>query len=131
MPQADVNDSTLSRALLRAEGMALAAVSIAAYAVLGGGWAFFLVLILVPDLSMLAYLKGARTGAFIYNAMHSAVGLALLALVGLALGPTLLLSLALIWSAHIGFDRALGYGLKSAAGFSVTHLGRIGQRRPD
>jgi hypothetical protein len=37
------------------------------------------------------------------------------------------LSLALIWLAHIGFDRALGYGLKYAAGFGFTHLGRIGK----
>ena len=33
----------------------------------------------------------------------------------------------MIWCAHIGFDRALGYGLKSAAGFEFTHLGRIGR----
>jgi hypothetical protein len=35
-------------------------------------------------------------------------------------------SVALIWLAHIGFDRALGYGLKYKAGFGFTHLGRIG-----
>jgi hypothetical protein len=34
--------------------------------------------------------------------------------------------LALIWLAHIGIDRALGYGLKYASGFGFTHLGRIG-----
>ena len=28
---------------------------------------------------------------------------------------------------HIGFDRALGYGLKYANGFGFTHLGRIGK----
>lgn len=36
----------------------------------------------------------------------------------------------LIWSAHIGFDRALGYGLKYASGFGATHLGRIGRTDP-
>ena len=35
--------------------------------------------------------------------------------------------LALIWLAHIGIDRALGYGLKYGAGFGFTHLGRIGK----
>ena len=30
----------------------------------------------------------------------------------------------LIWIAHIGFDRALGYGLKYPTGFGDTHLGR-------
>ena len=39
----------------------------------------------------------------------------------------LAMHLALIWSAHIGFDRALGYGLKYDTGFSFTHLGRIGK----
>ena len=36
------------------------------------------------------------------------------------------LSLGLIWLAHIGFDRALGYGLKYTQGFRYTHLGRVG-----
>ena len=39
----------------------------------------------------------------------------------------LVVSLALIWAAHIGIDRALGYGLKHRTGFSDTHLGRIGK----
>jgi hypothetical protein len=36
--------------------------------------------------------------------------------------------IAIIWAAHIGFDRALGYGLKYPTAFSDTHLGRIGKR---
>ena len=42
---------------------------------------------------------------------------------GFAPHMPILHALALIWAAHIGFDRALGYGLKYAAGFGVTHLG--------
>jgi len=34
-------------------------------------------------------------------------------------------------SAHIGFDRALGYGLKYSKGFGYTHLGRIGNAKKD
>ena len=34
---------------------------------------------------------------------------------------------AVIWTAHIAFDRTLGYGLKLPAGFHHTHLGRIGR----
>ena len=41
----------------------------------------------------------------------------------------LVLSIAMIWLAHIGIYRALGYGLKYGAGFGFTHLGRIGQGR--
>ena len=33
---------------------------------------------------------------------------------------------ALVWFAHIGMDRALGYGLKYDTDFKDTHLGRIG-----
>ncbi|NIT59671.1 MAG: DUF4260 family protein, partial [Aliifodinibius sp.] len=33
----------------------------------------------------------------------------------------------IIWCAHIGFDRVLGYGLKYSAGFGFTHLGFIGR----
>ncbi|MEO6206023.1 MAG: DUF4260 family protein, partial [Mycobacteriales bacterium] len=35
-------------------------------------------------------------------------------------------ALALLWFAHIGMDRGLGYGLKYATDFKHTHLGRIG-----
>jgi hypothetical protein len=45
---------------------------------------------------------------------------------GFAFGSPLVLSIAMIWLAHIGIDRALGYGLKYATGFGFTHLGRIG-----
>jgi hypothetical protein len=33
----------------------------------------------------------------------------------------------LILGAHIGFDRALGFGLKLPTSFRDTHLGRIGR----
>jgi hypothetical protein len=46
---------------------------------------------------------------------------------GFALASPLVLSIAMIWMAHIGIDRALGYGLKYSAGFTFTHLGRIGR----
>ncbi len=49
---------------------------------------------------------------------------------GFALASPLVLSLAMIWLAHIGIDRALGYGLKYSAGFGFTHLGRIGRAAP-
>ena len=48
---------------------------------------------------------------------------------GFGTDSPLTLSIAMIWLAHIGIDRALGYGLKYSAGFGFTHLGRIGSRR--
>jgi hypothetical protein len=116
------------RALLRLEGAAMLAVSVALYRQLGGSWGAFAALFLVPDLSMLGYLAGPRVGAALYNAGHTLVAPALLAALALAAGSHGALLAALIWTAHIGFDRAAGYGLKYGRGFGVTHLGAVGFR---
>ncbi len=115
------------RTLLRLEGLTLFAGMTLLYAVWGGAWWIYLVLFLVPDLSMTAYLSGPRAGAIVYNAVHSYMAPMTLMVTGFAVESPLTLSIAMIWLAHIGFDRALGYGLKYAAGFGFTHLGRIGK----
>jgi hypothetical protein len=115
------------RLLLRLEALAVLVAAVLTYRSFGGGWAYFAWLFLVPDLSMLAYLAGARAGSVAYNVAHSYVGPALLAALGYALAFPECLLLVLIWVAHIGLDRALGYGLKYATGFGETHLGRIGR----
>ncbi len=117
------------RAMLRLEGLALLAGALVLYRGLGGDWVLFLWLFLVPDLSFLGYVAGRRAGAIAYNAAHSTIGPLLLAAGGWALGLQLPIGLAAIWAAHVGFDRALGYGLKYADGFGHTHLGRIGRKR--
>jgi len=113
--------------LLRLEGLTLFLGMILLYAVWGGSWLLFAVLFLVPDLSFLAYLADAKTGAVVYNAAHSYLAPVALMTTGFAIGDPLTLSIAMIWLAHIGIDRALGYGLKYAEGFGYTHLGRIGK----
>jgi Domain of unknown function (DUF4260) len=65
--------------LLRLEGAAVLVAATFAYATLGGRWALFAALFLVPDLSMLGYLGGRRLGAACYNAAHSYLGPAALA----------------------------------------------------
>src|ERR1700675_1742663 len=114
------------RTLLRLEGLTLFLGMTMLYAVWGGSWWVYAVLFLVPDLSFAAYLAGPRTGALVYNAAHSYMAPMALMVAGFALASPLTLSIAMIWLAHIGIDRALGYGLKYAAGFTFTHLGRIG-----
>ena len=109
--------------LLRLEGVAVMLGAGFGYQLIHGGWPMFALLFLVPDLSMLGYFAGKRIGAIAYNTGHSYLGPAALAAVGFAPHMPILHALALIWAAHIGFDRALGYGLKYAAGFGVTHLG--------
>lgn len=113
--------------LLRAEGLAVFAAALAAYAALGASWWLFAALILAPDLSMLGYLAGPRAGALVYNTGHTYVGPALLGALAYGFSAPLTGALALIWTAHIGLDRLLGYGLKYSAGFGHTHLGRLGR----
>jgi len=118
-----------TRALLRLEGLALLAAASTFYAQGGGDWKLFAMLFLAPDLSLVAYAFGPRFGALAYNAAHSTIGaLALLAAGKIADAP-LAAPLALIWLAHIGFDRALGYGLKYTRGFRETHLGPLARTR--
>ncbi|MBD3662733.1 DUF4260 domain-containing protein [Sulfitobacter sp. TSTF-M16] len=113
------------RFTLRAEGIALAAICIAAYTQLGGSWGFFALLILAPDVFMIGYLLGNRLGALVYNIGHSTLIPAALGILGFSMDAQAMIGLALIWGAHIGIDRALGYGLKYAAGFKETHLERV------
>ena len=115
------------RTLLRLEGLTLFAAMTMLYAVWGGSWWVYVVLFLVPDLSFAAYLAGPRAGALVYNAAHSYMAPMVLMTTGFGMASPLTLSVALIWLAHIGIDRALGYGLKYFAGFGFTHLGRIGK----
>jgi len=115
------------RTLLRLEGLTLFAGMTLLYAVWGGSWWVYAILFLAPDLSFAAYLAGPRVGAIVYNAAHSYMAPVTLMTAGFALASPLVLSIAMIWLAHIGIDRALGYGLKYSTGFGFTHLGRIGK----
>lgn len=115
------------RMLLRAEGAALFVAAVTLYARSDTSWWLFSILFLAPDISFIAYFGGARTGAIGYNAAHTLVGPLALGVTGILLTVKVLVPLALIWIAHIGFDRLLGYGLKYGAGFAYTHLGRVGR----
>jgi hypothetical protein len=114
--------------LLRLEGLAVVAISAVLYARTGASWWLFAALWLAPDLSMLGYLGGPCWGARVYNAVHTYVTPAALALCALLLHAHVALAVALVWANHIGVDRLLGFGLKYAEGFGITHLGRAGKR---
>ena len=115
------------RTALRIEGACFCAAAIVLYAKFGLAWWVFAVLFLAPDLAFFAYLAGPRLGSITYNLLHSWSGPVLCLLAGWILHRPILTGLSLIWCAHIGFDRALGYGLKYAEGFGYTHLGRMGR----
>ncbi|RJG04378.1 DUF4260 family protein [Noviherbaspirillum sedimenti] len=115
------------RVILRLEGLVVLAAALLAYSKFGNGWGVFAIFFLVPDLAFLGYLMGPRVGAVAYNFAHSYIGAVACLTAGLLLSMPLLLTAGLIWCAHIGFDRMLGYGLKYQAGFGFTHFGRIGK----
>jgi hypothetical protein len=113
--------------LLRIEGAAAFAAALALYGHAGFSWPIFALCFLAPDVAMLGYLAGPRIGAAGYNLAHTytlAVALTLAGFFG-SLPAAAVGGLILI--AHIGFDRALGFGLKYASGFGDTHLGRAGR----
>lgn len=111
--------------LLRVEGATMLASAVLLYALQGGSWLLFVLLILAPDLSALGFLAGTRVGAATYNLFHTYLLPAVLGAYGLLAPDALALSLALIWFAHIGGDRLVGYGLKYETAFKDTHLGRV------
>src|SRR5437764_12636831 len=113
--------------LLRLEGGVLFALGLLLYWKIGGNWLAFVLLLLVPDASMAGYLAGDRIGAAGYNIIHLYLLPSILASAGIVSDNKLILSLALIWFAHINMDRLLGYGLKLPTGFKHTHLGIFGQ----
>ena len=115
----------LPRWLLRLEGLALLAAAVVLYFHFDYPWWLLLVLALAPDLAMIGYLAGVRVGAFSYDAVHTTALPIALGLVGVLAEGDLAVQLALIWLAHIGADRALGYGLKYPTHFKDSHLQRV------
>lgn len=121
-PSAPGTVSGAPRLILQAEGAAVLALSLWAYAAMGGHWGLFAALFLAPDLFMLGYLRGPRIGSSVYNPGHTYVVALAVAALGYALAQPMLLHVGLIWVAHIGFDRMIGYGLKYGHDFKATHL---------
>jgi hypothetical protein len=113
---------------LRLEGLLIFLLAAYLYALMGLSWWLFAALFFVPDASFAGYLGGPRLGAAVYNAAHSYASALLFAAALLTTGAPVML--AVIWIAHLGFDRALGYGLKYPTSFGDTHLGPIGRRKP-
>ena len=117
------------RAWLRIEGLVAFGAGLGLYAMSGGNWLLLVPLLLVPDLSAAGYLLGRSVGTFTYNLLHTwAPGLIVLGL-SVALAAPALQIVAAILLAHVGMDRAVGYGLKLPTSFQDTHLGRMGRAK--
>lgn len=106
--------------LLHIEGLTVFIGAMALYAHLGANGWLFLLLLLVPDVAMVGYLVTPKIGSLIYNLVHTYT----LPLLAVLAGQITLLPFTLIWLAHIGMDRTVGYGLKYPTSFKDTHLQR-------
>lgn len=117
------------RWLLRLEGLAIFFFALMAYEFMGFTWGFFVLVFFIPDVSWLAYFHSSKVGAFVYNIMHSYILPLMLFAYGFFVSSSIANQLAIVWVAHIGFDRALGFGLKYAQGFRYTHFGKLGHSK--
>jgi hypothetical protein len=111
--------------LLHVEGLVVFIVACVFYHVIGVWWKSFAIFFLAPDVSMSGYLLGKTAGARFYNSVHTYIGPFLLWLVVYLASQPGLLPFCVIWVAHIGLDRLLGYGLKYDSDFKDTHLHRL------
>lgn len=115
----------MEKKIIHMEGLIVLIATIYIYALNEFSWLIFFLLLLVPDVSMLAYLINNRIGAPIYNLFHTYIVSILLILIGLFLKSDVTLMIGLIWTAHIGMDRLFGYGLKYQTDFKDTHIQRL------
>ncbi len=118
-------DLTKPVLLLRVEGAAVLVVALLLYRELGQSWLLFVLLFLLPDLSLLGYLRGKLLGAITYNVVHTYLLPAVLFALGFLLERGPAMGIALIWGAHIGIDRLIGFGLKYSTGRRDTHMQRV------
>lgn len=113
------------KTILHVEGFVVLGLSLYFYGTSQLSWALFFVLLFVPDLSAIGYFMNNRVGAAVYNFFHTyslSVGCAF---IGLMISNHMILAIGLIWTAHIGMDRMVGYGLKYPTEFKDTHLKRV------
>jgi hypothetical protein len=107
------------------EGVALVVASVVLYRHIHASWVLFALLFLSPDLFMLGYLLNARVGAAVYNLVHTLFAPGVVMAVIYFAGQPRLRPYLFVWTAHIGFDRMQGYGLKYPTFFKDTHLQHV------
>jgi hypothetical protein len=119
------------RLWLRVEGVTLLAGALVAFSTTHEAWWLVPLIVLAPDFLAVGYLGGTRVGARCYNVAHATPLPAIMVGLGWWRGLPVVLALGLIWLAHIGVDRLLGYGLKYNDNFQHTHLGWSGGASED
>lgn len=119
------------KSILKLEELALFLLSLWAFQLTGISWWWFVGLFFLPDIGMLGYVLGDKTGAAVYNVFHhKGIALGMYAL-GIYMDHSMLTIAGIILFSHASFDRIMGYGLKYNRGFKFTHLGEIGNGKKE
>ena len=118
---------TWPRLLLRIEGACILGASVWGYWRLKQSWWTFAALLFLPDLGMVGFAVNNKTGAAIYNLVHTETPPLLLLCAAISNDHRVGIGYALTWMAHIALDRMLGFGLKYGTQFGHTHLGVLGK----
>lgn len=111
--------------LLRLEGLAVLALALFAYGRLEFSWLIFFLLLLWPDVAIVAYALNKNVGTAVYNLLHTYTLPIILLMASVIFSWSFGIQFAVIWFAHIGMDRLFGYGLKYSSDFKDTHLTRL------
>lgn len=118
------------KSTIRLEEAAMLLLSIVAfYLQIPYAWWVFPACILLPDLSMVGYAAGNKTGAAVYNFFHHRGVAILVYLAGYFWHQDALMFTGMILFGHAAMDRLFGYGLKYETGFKFTHLGEVGKHK--
>ncbi len=107
----------------RLEAAALLVFALALYNQFGFAWSTFALCFFLPDLSMLCYAINPRVGGRAYNLAHFFLFPIALGAWGVFAESAPATQAALIWGAHVAFDRAIGWGLKYEQSFCHTDMG--------
>jgi hypothetical protein len=116
---------SLPRIILHLEGAVVLVLATAAFFRLGFPWWWYLILMIAPDLSLLALAAGPRVGGIIYDLIHTTIWPLIIFGVGWWTGTDVAVAVGLGWLAHLGMDRMFGFGLRYPDGRKETHFGRI------
>lgn len=112
--------------ILKLEGLFVLLISIYFYFFnLQFSWIIFILLLLLPDLSMLGYLINNKIGAIGYNFFHTYSISLIILLLSVLFPSDILLMIGLTWVSHIGMDKMFGLGLKYPTTFQDTHFRHI------
>jgi hypothetical protein len=114
--------------ILKLEEAGMFCLSLILFNMLGYSWWLYMSLILLPDISILAYLINTKTGAVCYNIFHHK-GLAIVIyMIGIYSFNYIFILSGIIIFGHSSIDRLFGFGLKYFDSFKHTNLGMLGEK---